>query len=400
MNSSIYYAIEIDIICILVFICIGFNIWKSGDKSRIKLVIILLLSVLQALCDIALRAYTNVNCYALYAKNEFCTRNVDIVIFYSCASSFFALLIPYVLFLIGFLIRNEHSLGRDLKLLIFSIPFLVAGYFTLTSPINGFIQFLIYHGAFVHGKYYSFLVGTVSFYSVFGLINFLTIVNNKKERFVELSSYKIEQFLFFGATLLPFILAPVGLLFDGPLVSSAYAICFFFLMTIHQHMRISIDDLTTLNNRNELKSYLDNLMTLSEAEKRRTFLMFIDVNKFKYINDNYGHNEGDIVLMQISHLLKSVAENFNCFLCRYGGDEFILIKKNANEERASCVCKYIDKNVKSLKELSLAPYDLSVSTGFVRFDRRFKNTQDFIDAADKLMYETKRSARKNYSKLS
>lgn len=56
-------------------------------------------------------------------------------------------------------------------------------------------------------------------------------------------------------------------------------------------------------------------------------MMFIDVNKFKSINDNYGHNEGDVVLMQLSRLLKGVAETFNCFLCRYGGDEFILIKK-------------------------------------------------------------------------
>ena len=145
--------------------------------------------------------------------------------------------------------------------------------------------------------------------------------------------------------------------------------------------------------------FLLNLVSLSEAERKTTYMMFIDVNKFKSINDNYGHNEGDVVLMQLSRLLKGVAETFNCFLCRYGGDEFILIKKNANEERAAGVCHYIDKTVARLKILSLAPYELSVSTGYVRFDNRFKTAKDFIEAADRLMYETKRSTRKDYSKI-
>lgn len=61
--------------------------------------------------------------------------------------------------------------------------------------------------------------------------------------------------------------------------------------------------------------------------------------------------------------------------------------------------KYIDKSVNSLKALTLAPYELSVSTGYVRFDKRFSNAQQFIDAADKIMYETKRSAHRDFDAL-
>ena len=77
-----------------------------------------------------------------------------------------------------------------------------------------------------------------------------------------------------------------------------------------------------------------------------------------------------------------------------------MIKKVANEEKASSICRYIEYSLSQLKELSLAPYELSVSTGFTRFDRRFKSTQEFIDAADKLMYETKRYAHKDYTAIS
>ncbi len=76
-----------------------------------------------------------------------------------------------------------------------------------------------------------------------------------------------------------------------------------------------------------------------------------------------------------------------------------MIKKNSNEEKASSICRYIENSLLQLKELSLAPYDLSVSTGFTKFDRRFKTTQEFIDAADKLMYETKRYAHKDYAAI-
>ena len=85
---------------------------------------------------------------------------------------------------------------------------------------------------------------------------------------------------------MPFILGPVNLLFDCAIVLPCYAVCAFFLMTIQQYLRISIDELTTVNNRNELNSYLDNLMLLPEKDRRSTFMMFIDLNKFKHINDN------------------------------------------------------------------------------------------------------------------
>ena len=63
------------------------------------------------------------------------------------------------------------------------------------------------------------------------------------------------------------------------------------------------------------------------------------------------------------------------------------------------------KSIKDIKRRGesmikkLAPYELSVSTGYVRFDNRFKTAKDFIEAADRLMYETKRSTRKDYSKI-
>lgn len=399
MNSSLMYLVELDVFCIVVFICIMVNIWKTGDKDRSIYMVGLLLVCIQTILDMTLKIITNINCYSLYSKNEVCTKGTEWVVIFSCALSFFNLLVPFALFVRTYLLNANYSNTKELKLIILSLPFLVVSYLTLTSPVNGYIQFLTYHGAYVHGKYYSVLVGAVGFYSVLAFANIVFLISKKRERVIDFVIAKFDLVIFYIVILLPFALAPVTLLININLVSPSYAICMFFMMTLHQHMRISIDDLTSLNNRNELKNYLLNLMSLDDQERKTTYMMFIDVNKFKSINDNYGHNEGDVVLMQLSRILKNAAENFNCFLCRYGGDEFILIKRNANEERASGVCRYINNAVERLRVLSLAPYELSVSTGYVRFDKRFKSTKDFIDAADRLMYETKRSSKKDFSSL-
>lgn len=328
-----------------------------------------------------------------------CIQSVKLIVLFTCLNNFMAVFTAYIVFVITYQKRKDVIRSKDIKLFLLSLPFIVITYFVITSPFNGYIQFLTFSGDFVPGRFYSLLIGSIGFYSVLGMINFLSIMVDLKKRFSDFSVSSIDRILLYIIVSVPFVIAPANLFLHTNYISVAYAIAFFYLMTIHQHLRISIDDLTTLNNRNELKSYLSSLMSLSDSQRKKTFMLFIDLNKFKYINDNYGHNEGDIVLIEISRLLKYVADSFNCFLCRYGGDEFILIKKNADEEKAISVCAFIDKAVSDLSDLLIAPYELSVSTGFVRFDSRFTSVQDFIDAADKLMYENKRSSKKDFSKL-
>ena len=84
-----------------------------------------------------------------------------------------------------------------------------------------------------------------------------------------------ERRLFYVAITLPFLLSTIGFLFDYPIVVAAFALTFTYLMTIHQHLRLSVDELTSINNLNELRRYLDNLMQVPEKERRQTFLIFM-----------------------------------------------------------------------------------------------------------------------------
>lgn len=397
--NQVSFSLQVDFLCLFIFLLILFNLYKSGDKSKSFYISVILMVFAQCLITSIVTYLHSGYCILENALKIQCIQSVKLIVLFTCLNNFMAVFTAYIVFVITYQKRKDVIRSKDIKLFLLSLPFIVITYFVITSPFNGYIQFLTFSGDFVPGRFYSLLIGSIGFYSVLGMINFLSIMVDLKKRFSDFSVSSIDRILLYIIVSVPFVIAPANLFLHTNYISVAYAIAFFYLMTIHQHLRISIDDLTTLNNRNELKSYLSSLMSLSDSQRKKTFMLFIDLNKFKYINDNYGHNEGDIVLIEISRLLKYVADSFNCFLCRYGGDEFILIKKNADEEKAISVCAFIDKAVSDLSDLLIAPYELSVSTGFVRFDSRFTSVQDFIDAADKLMYENKRSSKKDFSKL-
>lgn len=397
--NQVSFSLQVDFLCLFIFLLILFNLYKSGDKSKSFYISVILMVFAQCLITSIVTYLHSGYCILENALKIQCIQSVKMIVLFTCLNNFMAVFTAYIVFVITYQKRKDVIRSKDIKLFLLSLPFIVITYFVITSPFNGYIQFLTFSGDFVPGRFYSLLIGSIGFYSVLGMINFLSIMVDLKKRFSDFSVSSIDRILLYIIVSVPFVIAPANLFLHTNYISVAYAIAFFYLMTIHQHLRISIDDLTTLNNRNELKSYLSSLMSLSDSQRKKTFMLFIDLNKFKYINDNYGHNEGDIVLIEISRLLKYVADSFNCFLCRYGGDEFILIKKNADEEKAISVCAFIDKAVSDLSDLLIAPYELSVSTGFVRFDSRFTSVQDFIDAADKLMYENKRSSKKDFSKL-
>jgi diguanylate cyclase (GGDEF)-like protein len=81
------------------------------------------------------------------------------------------------------------------------------------------------------------------------------------------------------------------------------------------------DHLTDLHNR----YYINNLLNKGfKVEKgRQLYVLFIDLNKFKAINDEYGHKVGDIILQESSKKLKDCFHRDSDILCRYGGDEFL-----------------------------------------------------------------------------
>ena len=129
--------------------------------------------------------------------------------------------------------------------------------------------------------------------------------------------------------------------------------------------QISVDPLTRLNNRNQLHHYLSQ-DAAHRANGLREFVVMVDANDFKQINDTYGHAEGDRALILIADALKDAIRILKeaPFLARYGGDEFILIVRTSDESELPALRREIRRRLREACEKEATPYTLSVAVGY------------------------------------
>ena len=120
-----------------------------------------------------------------------------------------------------------------------------------------------------------------------------------------------------------------------------------------------------------------------------TYVLMIDVDKFKLINDNFGHLEGDRALVILANALKAGSSNRKekCFLARYGGDEFIIIASCDDEFDVDELVKNLHREVEKTHEITLK-YHLSVSIGYSKVNDN-ESILQVIESADERMYENK-----------
>ena len=152
---------------------------------------------------------------------------------------------------------------------------------------------------------------------------------------------------------------------------------------------ISIDPLTRLNNRKQFVYFFEQWKR-SHEEAPSMYLLLIDANKFKGINDTYGHVEGDAALVRIADALRLGSRELHrrANIARYGGDEFVMLVWAESMEEVAGLQDKIQKTLHELNEKAESPYELTVSIGVAKaaVDLSLK---DLIAQADEQMYEAK-----------
>ncbi len=159
----------------------------------------------------------------------------------------------------------------------------------------------------------------------------------------------------------------------------------------------STDPLTGLLNRNEMES------VVKTYGKQPFSLTVLDIDKFKYINDTYGHHTGDEVLVTISHKLK---EFFNRHydkgvIIRLGGEEFCIILPNADKKQT---VDLIDKLLDMIRQMDIATkiatkeetLHITASAGIACYPTDANNFTDVMKLADNKMYEAKNTGRDKF----
>lgn len=156
------------------------------------------------------------------------------------------------------------------------------------------------------------------------------------------------------------------------------------------------DTLTGLPNRSHLRDRLEQTLVDAGRRKERLAIMFLDMDRFKNVNDSLGHEIGDLLLQAVSkRLLECVRRNDS--VSRQGGDEFIVVLRDiADEAAAAHVADKILTTVGGLYIIGTHEMHITPSIGISLFPDDGSQVEDLIRNADTAMYQAKENGRANY----
>ena len=161
--------------------------------------------------------------------------------------------------------------------------------------------------------------------------------------------------------------------------------------------RAKHDSLTELPNRNYILEYLTYLLANNKRSKHKGAILFIDLDKFKVINDTHGHKAGDFVLKEVASLLGSSLRGDDV-LARLGGDEFLVIMNNFDKPNdIDVLCKRIIKRFDAPILDDKRSYEIGVSIGISIFPYDSTDASELLAFADTAMYKTKENGRNGYT---
>lgn len=148
------------------------------------------------------------------------------------------------------------------------------------------------------------------------------------------------------------------------------------------------DALTGLPNRNYFSDKMHDVLSFSKRENKNFVLALVDLNKFKEVNDNFGHNAGDELLKQVAQRFKNEIREYD-IVARIGGDEFVLLLPNTGETTSKTILDRIYSSL--IKEYSILGTDIVIdaSIGVAYFPQHGTEFTDILNEADRAMYRAK-----------
>lgn len=161
----------------------------------------------------------------------------------------------------------------------------------------------------------------------------------------------------------------------------------------NQKKEANYDELTGVYNRRAFNKMANKIY----YSNKLMFLMLMDADDFKIINDKYGHLEGDKALIQIAYILNRAINNThkNYSLARYGGDEFVIVGNIQNKDEVAQLINQIEEEEKKYNKETNNKYNIKLSIGYALQNDNHTSVEDLIKEADALMYAKKRKRKNN-----
>ncbi len=376
-NLAANYYAELDILCIIILCLLFFKTVKSNfipDHKR------------TFECVLAFHAVFAASDLVWIFNNGFIPLldafpNYGIIISYvlNSVNVIFSGLTGLSWLIFSEAVQNHLDEFARKKIKIALIPVLVLAAMTFTTGRTRIMFYIDEQGEFFRGRGYAGQVFiSMGYIAVASFLASKRVISAKSlsERTTSLT---IVRFAIgpFCAVALQMLFPKMQLLFLGTILAllSAY-------INLQQSLVLT-DPLTGLNNRMQLDRML-NTAIQTWSGKTELYLMLIDADDFKKVNDVYGHRVGDKVLVHIADALRENCDDTD-FICRYGGDEFVVLHRALPGQDCSEFIGGVNKTLASCD----APCHVSVSVGCCRYTPDIKTLDEFVNTADEDLYRIK-----------
>lgn len=154
------------------------------------------------------------------------------------------------------------------------------------------------------------------------------------------------------------------------------------------------DGLTGINNRIHFTELFNNEANRVLRERSCVSVALFDIDKFKNVNDTYGHLAGDEVIKRIASVTEECIDRYDGFVCRYGGEEFVVVLPNRNIEVATPIIEELfDELCRQVVQFNEYEIHMSVSVGLTAYPEVCDTTDELLKRADWCMYYAKEHGR-------
>ena len=158
------------------------------------------------------------------------------------------------------------------------------------------------------------------------------------------------------------------------------------------------DELTGLYNRRGFFALAEHNFKMIKRSNNKSYLLYIDMDNLKKINDNLGHNEGDAAIVATSKILKTTYRDTD-IIARVGGDEFIIFPVETSEASYESIVSRLQRNL-DIYNTSKLDYKLSLSVGVALISAESScDIDELIAQADESMYESKQNKKHSHSSV-
>jgi diguanylate cyclase (GGDEF)-like protein len=157
----------------------------------------------------------------------------------------------------------------------------------------------------------------------------------------------------------------------------------------------TVDKLTKLYTRKHFETALQSEIAYAEREETEFSIIMIDIDKFKTVNDRFGHQKGDEILQGVSGIIINSLRKVD-IAARYGGEEIIILLPNTGEEEGIKVAEKLRKRIENARLLGLHN-PLTISLGVSTYPKHSSWAKDLIERADQALYYAKENGRNKSS---